>query len=395
MRLASPCESPCTSLVFFSFHPRARLAILCVVRAHLHVFHLVHVVFFLPRCAIRGGGGHGPPSHTPPRSCTLLSVPVIPVARPSSCTLCTPIFAWTWRIAIGASTRIGSTHVRRAFVRDGAVSVRAGATYADVDEPEDDRRKLTHTCDGRGTRCRSEAMQLVQLIVPAEAAHETVEELGELGLMQFKDLNAEQSAFQRNYATQVKRCDELARKLRFFRDQVEKQQPEWMPRHHGDGTLDVPGSLLRLGNGAGSSQHSQRWDMDELETKLEEMEQRMLEANANNDQLRKSHAELVEMKMVMERASRFFDEARILAEENDDAAPLQTDANLPLERTDSGRPLLEGDSLQRAAMARGLGYVTGLVLQEKMLSFERVLFRATRGNMFMKQVRPEQPIEWL
>lgn len=263
----------------------------------------------------------------------------------------------------------------------------------DVEEPEDGRRKLTHTCDGRGTRCRSEAMQLVQLIVPAEAAHETVEELGELGLMQFKDLNAEQSAFQRNYATQVKRCDELARKLRFFRDQVEKQQPEWMPRHHGDGALDVPGSLLRLGNGAGSSQHSQRWDMDDLETKLEEMEQRMLEANANNDQLRKSHAELVEMKMVMERASRFFDEARILAEENDDAAPLQTDANLPLERTDSGRPLLEGDSLQRAAMARGLGYVTGLVLQEKMLSFERVLFRATRGNMFMKQVRPEQPIE--
>ena len=116
VRLASPCESPCTSLVFFffSFHPRARLAILCGVRVHLHVFHLVHVVFFLPR-AIRGGGGHGPPSHTPPRSCTLLCVPLIPVSRPSSCTPCTLIFAWRWRIAIGTSTRIGTTHVRRAF----------------------------------------------------------------------------------------------------------------------------------------------------------------------------------------------------------------------------------------------------------------------------------------
>eukprot|EP00894_Picocystis_sp_ML_P000264 jgi/Pico_ML_1/50781/g1929.t2 len=49
---------------------------------------------------------------------------------------------------------------------------------------------------------RSEAMQLVQLIVPAEAAHETVEELGQIGLVQFKDLNEEQSAFQRNYAVQ-------------------------------------------------------------------------------------------------------------------------------------------------------------------------------------------------
>jgi len=230
-------------------------------------------------------------------------------------------------------------------------------------------------------------MQLVQLIVPAEAAHETVEELGQIGLVQFKDLNEEQSAFQRNYAVQVKRCDELARKLRFFREQVQKQRPEWMPRNRNEGTVETSGMLLRTGNGGGSSQHSQRWDMDELETKLEEMEQRMIEANTNNDQLRKSHAELVEMQMVMERASHFFDEARILAADTEDTIPLQSRANNPLERTDSGRPLLEGDSLQTAAMARGLGYVTGLILQEKMLSFERVLFRATRGNMFMKQVR--------
>jgi hypothetical protein len=31
-----------------------------------------------------------------------------------------------------------------------------------------------------------------------------------------------------------------------------------------------------------------------------------------------------------------------------------------------------------------LGLVTGLVLTEKAASFERVLFRATRGNMFLK-----------
>jgi hypothetical protein len=33
-----------------------------------------------------------------------------------------------------------------------------------------------------------------------------------------------------------------------------------------------------------------------------------------------------------------------------------------------------------------LGFVTGLVLTEKAASFERVLFRATRGNMFLKLV---------
>ncbi len=32
-----------------------------------------------------------------------------------------------------------------------------------------------------------------------------------------------------------------------------------------------------------------------------------------------------------------------------------------------------------------LGFVSGLVPREKLSSFERVLFRATRGNMFLKQ----------
>lgn len=38
-----------------------------------------------------------------------------------------------------------------------------------------------------------------------------------------------------------------------------------------------------------------------------------------------------------------------------------------------------------------LGFVTGLVLTEKAASFERVLFRATRGNMFLKLVRLPPP----
>ena len=35
---------------------------------------------------------------------------------------------------------------------------------------------------------RSEAMQLVQIIIPMESAHVTLSYLGELGLLQFKDV---------------------------------------------------------------------------------------------------------------------------------------------------------------------------------------------------------------
>ena len=51
---------------------------------------------------------------------------------------------------------------------------------------------------------RSEPMRLVQLIVPAEAAHGTARRLGGLGCVEFKDLNADKSAFQRTYANQVR-----------------------------------------------------------------------------------------------------------------------------------------------------------------------------------------------
>ncbi len=45
---------------------------------------------------------------------------------------------------------------------------------------------------------------LVQLMMPAESAHDTVEALGEVGLLQFKDLNKDKSAFQRTFANQAR-----------------------------------------------------------------------------------------------------------------------------------------------------------------------------------------------
>lgn len=41
-------------------------------------------------------------------------------------------------------------------------------------------------------------------MIPAEAAHATIYALGEVGLVQFKDLNEDKTAFQRTYANQVR-----------------------------------------------------------------------------------------------------------------------------------------------------------------------------------------------
>ena len=36
-----------------------------------------------------------------------------------------------------------------------------------------------------------------------------------------------------------------------------------------------------------------------------------------------------------------------------------------------------------------LGFVTGLIQTERLNSFERILFRATRGNMFLRTVNSD------
>ena len=70
---------------------------------------------------------------------------------------------------------------------------------------------------------RSEEMGLYQLFLQSEAAYLCVSELGELGLVEFRDLNPGTNAFQRKFVNEVRRCDEMERKLRFL-EKVKKSR---------------------------------------------------------------------------------------------------------------------------------------------------------------------------
>jgi len=49
---------------------------------------------------------------------------------------------------------------------------------------------------------------------------------------------------------------------------------------------------------------------------------------------------------------------------------------------------LLGDSSKQVK----LGFLAGLVPREKSMVFERILFRATRGNVFLRQSTVEDPV---
>ncbi|PQP98900.1 V-type proton ATPase subunit a3 [Prunus yedoensis var. nudiflora] len=212
---------------------------------------------------------------------------------------------------------------------------------------------------------RSEPMQLVQIIIPIESAHLTVSYLGDLGLLQFKDLNAEKSPFQRTYAAQIKRCAEMARKLRFFKDQMLKAN---LPSSKSKRQVDV--------------------NVDDLEVKLGEFEAELIEMNSNSEKLQRSYNELIEYKLVLEKAGEFFHSAQSNAalqqRENESRHIGDESLDTPL--------LLEQEASTDPSKQVKLGFLTGLVPRGKSLAFERILFRATRGNVFLRQAVVENPV---
>jgi hypothetical protein len=82
----------------------------------------------------------------------------------------------------------------------------------------------TSSGSSSGSLFRSEEMALCQLFLQSEAAYACVSELGELGLVQFRDLNPDTSAFQRKFVNEVRRCDEMERKLRFLEKEIKKDE---------------------------------------------------------------------------------------------------------------------------------------------------------------------------
>ncbi|CAN6543998.1 unnamed protein product [Malus baccata var. baccata] len=212
---------------------------------------------------------------------------------------------------------------------------------------------------------RSEPMQLVQIIIPIESAHLTVSYLGDLGLLQFKDLNSDKSPFQRTYAAQIKRSAEMARKLRFFKEQMSKAD---LPTSKSARQVDV--------------------NVDDLEVKLGELEAELIEINSNDEKLQRSYNELLEYKLVLEKAGEFFHSAQssaVLQQRENESRDISDESlDTPL--------LLEQETSTDPSKQVKLGFLTGLVPREKSLAFERILFRATRGNVFLRQTTVENPV---
>uniref|UniRef100_A0A7N0T9V3 V-type proton ATPase subunit a n=1 Tax=Kalanchoe fedtschenkoi TaxID=63787 RepID=A0A7N0T9V3_KALFE len=207
---------------------------------------------------------------------------------------------------------------------------------------------------------RSEKMTFVQLIIPVESAHRAVSYLGELGLVQFKDLNDDKSPFQRTFVNQVKRCGEMSRKLRFFKEQINRA-----------GLVSVPLPTMRP-----------EIELEDLEIQLAEHEHELTENNSNSEKLQQSYNELLEFKLVLQKAGGFLSSSKghPVAEERELDENIFSNHNY-IETAS----MLEQEMRPESSNQSGLRFISGIICKSKALRFERMLFRSTRGNMLFNQ----------
>mmetsp|Transcript_43892 Transcript_43892/g.64471 ORF Transcript_43892/g.64471 Transcript_43892/m.64471 type:complete len:885 (-) Transcript_43892:302-2956(-) len=224
---------------------------------------------------------------------------------------------------------------------------------------------------------RSEKMEYISLIVNEDAAHGCLDELGNLSVVQFTDLNPELTPFQRRYVSYVKRCDELERKLRFFTHECEGFNID----------LANAGSVDSFLATACCKDETSVEFLKSLEVELESYESQLKELNVYSEKLTAEYNSKIEYQEVLEKARRFF---------MTDAPPMAMSA---LNRAGGGAngsfvealiPEVE-DGLPREMSLR-FSSISGVVSAKERIRFERMMFRATRGNCYSRFAPIEQDI---
>ena len=202
--------------------------------------------------------------------------------------------------------------------------------------------------------------------------------------MQFKDLNPELTPFQRRYVSNIKRCEELERKLKYFTEQIHRL----MIPLQSCGSLEKFLSYANEANAGGGQERSGLQLLEYLERDLEKYASHLKELNAFSTNLVASRNTKMELQQVMNKIQGMMADVNLPLQQVDVGVGENDDlfdtggfgmSNLGVEADDK-RGLL-GDHRQ---MDMRFTSTTGVIPALEQPRFERMLFRATRGNCFFQ-----------
>ena len=196
---------------------------------------------------------------------------------------------------------------------------------------------------------RSETMIKLDIVMQRDTVHDAVFHIGRTGMVQFLDCNEGTTTFQRNYTGEIRRCDDIERRLRYIGEQMRKGgvQPHTVdPAFAGDLAAMI--------------------DMNEVENMLEEAEKELRELNAAIDN----------MTTEKNRSREYYE---ILRRDVDGAvpeAPPVTFGNSGYQSRSEGAPMVD--------RRHGLMYVAAVAPDKNIALLSRMIYRVTRGNCLLR-----------
>uniref|UniRef100_A0A672QNR9 V-type proton ATPase subunit a n=1 Tax=Sinocyclocheilus grahami TaxID=75366 RepID=A0A672QNR9_SINGR len=179
---------------------------------------------------------------------------------------------------------------------------------------------------------RSEEMCLAQLFLQSGSAYDCISELGEMGLVEFRDLNPSVSSFQRRFVSEIKRCEEMERIL---------------------GKRSLLNILLEV-------------ELSEVAKNKEKLQRNLLELTEYTHMLRITHT-------FMHSRSRV-----TLGPQYEEFPSLETES------------VTGCTSMQR--LGAKLGFISGLIQRVKVEAFERMLWRVCKGYTILSYAEVDESL---
>lgn len=115
----------------------------------------------------------------------------------------------------------------------------------------------------------------------------------------------------------------------------------------------------------------------DLEAHLEKTENEILELAQNEVNLKSNYLELTELRKVLENTQGFFSDQEVLNLDSSNRTTTSTSGTEDPNAQSRGR----------------LGFVAGVINRERVFAFERMLWRISRGNVFLKRSDLDEPLK--
>lgn len=206
-------------------------------------------------------------------------------------------------------------------------------------------------------------MSLVQLYVPAEVSRDIIYEIGQLNLIQFRDLNSKVSDFQRSFVQELRRLDNIERQFVFFKNELDEREisVNQYP-YENEFKSVVPQS-----------------EIDEHAENAQLLEDRVSQLIDATQSLYDKQKNLKQLKFTVQGVENFFS---VNSDPSDSSNQNESDALLANLESGHGHIIEQEHSTQ---------FVSGVINRDKVQTLQQILWRVLRGNLYYyTEELPEQ-----